>query len=103
MTYDVELENKLRKWRESLDDVMELHRNNDTPHRFRRFKNGWGCISERNIQTLVINKPRTKHELLKLEDFGKIKVEKYGEDILELINLHEKNHEDEEISYCLKK
>lgn len=34
---------------------------------------------------LVSKKPTTKEELIKIQGFGQVKVEKYGEDILEVI------------------
>jgi len=86
--YDVELEVKLKKWRTTLEGVNELFKNNDVPHYKRKYKDGWGCINDNNIRTLVNYKPTTRKELFELPDFGKIKVEKYGDEILDIIIKH---------------
>lgn len=38
------------------------------------------------LDLLVKERPRTKEELLKIQGFGQVKVDKYGDDLLNIIN-----------------
>lgn len=39
------------------------------------------------LDLLIQSKPKTKDELLKVKGFGPIKLEKYGDGILDIINI----------------
>lgn len=43
-------------------------------------------FNNNTLDLLVKEKPRTKEELLKVQGFGQVKVDKYGDDLLEIIN-----------------
>ena len=43
-------------------------------------------FNNNTLDLLVKERPRTKEELLKIQGFGQVKVDKYGEDILAIIH-----------------
>lgn len=43
-------------------------------------------FNNEEMERLIVARPRDKEELLKVKGFGQVKIEKYGEDILKLIN-----------------
>ncbi|WP_111937633.1 HRDC domain-containing protein [Clostridium paraputrificum] len=43
-------------------------------------------FNNNTLDFLVKEKPRTREELLKIQGFGQVKVDKYGEDLLGIIN-----------------
>lgn len=43
-------------------------------------------FNNNTLDLLVKERPRTKEELLKIQGFGQVKVDKYGEDLLGIIN-----------------
>ena len=45
-------------------------------------------FNNQQMDSLIQAKPKTKEELLKINGFGPVKVEKYGEEILNILNNH---------------
>ncbi|MDC0801797.1 HRDC domain-containing protein [Clostridium paraputrificum] len=43
-------------------------------------------FNNNTLDLLVKERPRTKEELLKIQGFGQVKVDKYGKELLEIIN-----------------
>ena len=43
-------------------------------------------FNNNTLDLLVKERPRTKEELLKIQGFGHVKVDKYGDDLLNIIN-----------------
>ncbi len=43
-------------------------------------------FNDAQMEDLLNKKPRTKEDLLKVSGFGKVKVEKYGEDIIKILS-----------------
>ncbi len=43
-------------------------------------------FNNNTLDLLVKERPRTKEELLKIQCFGQVKVDKYGKELLEIIN-----------------
>ena len=43
-------------------------------------------FNNNTLDLLVKERPRTKEELLKVQGFGQVKVDKYGKELLEIIN-----------------
>lgn len=43
-------------------------------------------FNNNTLDLLVKEKPKTKEELLKIQGFGQVKVDKYGKELLEIIN-----------------
>lgn len=43
-------------------------------------------FNNNTLDFLVKEKPRTREELLKIQGFGQVKVDKYGKELLEIIN-----------------
>ena len=43
-------------------------------------------FNNNTLDLLVKERPRTKEELLKIQGFGQVKVDKYGDDLLNIIN-----------------
>ncbi len=43
-------------------------------------------FNNNTLDLLVKERPRTKEELLKVQGFGQVKVDKYGDDLLNIIN-----------------
>jgi len=84
--FDKDLQEKLQQWRSTLDDVYALHEENVVPKSERMYKNGWGCISDTDIDNLVSCKPQSIEELRTVPGIGKVKLEKYGDSILEIID-----------------
>jgi RecQ family ATP-dependent DNA helicase len=83
---DKTLKEKLLEWRNGFGEVFKLYEENKTPAEDRHFKNGWGCVSNKEIDLLVIIKPKSLSELIKVEGFGKVKLDKYGAGIIKIIN-----------------
>lgn len=69
---DEELREKLKKYR-----LQKSREENNKPY---------FIFTDKTLEDLIAKRPTTKDELLKVEGLGKYKIEKYGEDILELIN-----------------
>ena len=44
-------------------------------------------FNNNTLDFLVKEKPRTREELLKIQGFGQVKVDKYGDDLLNIINM----------------
>ena len=84
--YGKDLKEKLQKWRSTLDDVYALHEKNVVRKSERMYKNGWGCISDTDIENIVSCKPRSIEELKTVPGIGKVKTEKYGDSILEVLD-----------------
>jgi superfamily II DNA helicase RecQ len=83
--FEQELRDRMLEWRSTLDDVYTLHEENTVPQSERMFKNGWGCINDKDIENLIAYIPRTVNELKKVPGLGPAKVNKYGEYLLEII------------------
>ena len=45
-------------------------------------------FNNQQMDSLIQAKPKTKEDLLKINGFGPVKVEKYGEEILNILNNH---------------
>ncbi|MGE5628596.1 MAG: HRDC domain-containing protein [Solirubrobacterales bacterium] len=51
------------------------------------------CIFTNNtLEELIKKQPKNLEELLRIQGFGKVKVEKYGADILKILSSHSKSH-----------
>jgi hypothetical protein len=85
MGKDEFLRDKLLEWRKGLDGVLKLYEEDNVPQEDRQFKNGWGCVSDKEIALLVKFKPKSLGELREIKGFGEMKVNKYGEEIIEII------------------
>ena len=80
------LRKKLFDWRSNFDIPWILFKEDKIPSEERKFRTGWGCISKREIEEIAKLKPRTLSELEDIEGIGPIKSEKYGGDILKIVN-----------------
>ncbi|MFC1800922.1 HRDC domain-containing protein [Nanoarchaeota archaeon] len=85
------LKAELLKWRNSLDNVFNLYKEDLIPQELRYFRNGWGCVSNKEINLLVKLKPKSLRELEKIEGFGKTKISKYGDNIINIIKENERD------------
>ena len=81
---DARLRKELLERRESLDDVYKLYLEDSAPEE-RLFKNGWGCLSNRDIENIVSCRPRTLDELSEIPGIGPVKIQKYGENVLRIV------------------
>ncbi len=68
----IDLRKKIKKWRKS-----KAEENNVPPYII---------MGDRTIEDLLIKQPRTKEELLNVYGIGNNKIEKYGVDILNILN-----------------
>lgn len=73
---DTELRNNLKNYR-----LQKSREENNKPY---------FIFNDKTLEDLIRKRPKTKEELLNVEGLGKYKTEKYGEDILKLINNQEK-------------
>ena len=85
LTFDELLRQKLKEWREGLDDANTLFSENVVPQEERMFRNGWGCISNNDIENLIDQVPRSIKELQAIPGIGPTKLKKYGDSLLEVI------------------
>lgn len=85
LTFDQLLRQRLKEWREGLDDVNTLFSENVVPQENRLFRNGWGCINNSDIEDLIDQVPRSIKELQALSGIGPTKLRKYGDSLLEVI------------------
>jgi superfamily II DNA helicase RecQ len=85
LTFDELLRQRLKEWREGLDDVNTLFSENVVPQEERKFRNGWGCISNSDIENLIDQVPRSMNDLQAIPGIGPTKLNKYGDSLLEVI------------------
>ncbi len=69
---DLEIKENLKKYR-----LQKSREENNKPYII---------FNDRTLDELIIKKPTTKEELLNIEGVGQYRVQKYGEDILNIIN-----------------
>ena len=77
-----DLKDKLIRWRNNFENVFEEHNNSE----YLKFKNGYGCVSNNEIDLIVRKLPKTLEELEQLKGFGETKISKYGQDIIDIVN-----------------
>ena len=85
LTFDELLRQRLKEWREGLDDVNSLFSENVVPQEERKFRNGWGCISNSDIENLIDQVPRSMNDPQAIPGIGPTKLNKYGDSLLAVI------------------
>ncbi|MEG0295166.1 MAG: HRDC domain-containing protein [Clostridium sp.] len=52
-------------------------------------------FNNKTLDDLIEINPKSKDELLKVQGFGQVKVDKYGDDIIRIISLHDESNNEE--------
>lgn len=87
-----ETDNKVKKAAEPKKDNMEIVKQLKE-WRLRKSREEkikpYYIFNDAQMEDLIAKKPHSKEELLQVFGFGNVKVEKYGEEILQIINIYE--------------